>query len=346
MFNVVRRFYFARSLKMDLKTTYMGIELPNPIVIGASPMTDNVDTVKRLEEAGASMIVMPSLFEEQILQEQMQTHMAFETPAESYAEALSYMPAPEDFRTGPEAYLERVGQLKEAVKIPIIGSLNGHSSGGWLRYAKLIEEAGADGLELNVYDLPTDPAVSGADIEARTLAMVKEVCSSVDIPVAVKLSPFYSSLANFSQQLVGAGAKSLVIFNRFYQADIDVEELYAVPYAMLSDSSELLLRLRWIAILSAQVNASIAATGGIHTTMDMVKAVMSGASVTQIVSALLQLGPEYIKTLLTNLQQWLEEHEYESLSQMRGSMNLQKCPDPSAYERANYMQVLQSWKIK
>lgn len=331
---------------MDLKTTYLGIELPNPIVVGASPMTDNVDTVKHLEEAGASMIVMPSLFEEQILQEQLQTHMAFDTPAESYAEALSYMPVPEDFRTGPDAYLERVAELKKAVSILVCGSLNGHSTGGWLRYAKLIEEAGADALELNVYDLPTDPAVPGATIEERTLAMVKEVCASIDIPVSVKLSPFYSSLANFSQQLVQAGAKGLVIFNRFYQADIDVEELHAVPHAMLSDSSELLLRLRWIAILSAQVNATIAVTGGVHTTMDIVKAVMSGASVTQIVSAMLQLGPDYIKTLLTNLEQWLTEHEYESLAQMHGSMNLQKCPDPSAYERANYMQVLQSWKIK
>ena len=331
---------------MNLKTTYLGIELPNPIVVGASPMTDNVDTVKKLEDAGASMICMPSLFEEQILQDQLQTNIAFETPAESYAEALSYMPAPEDFRTGPDAYLERVAQLKEAVDIPIVGSLNGTSTGGWLRYAKLIEQAGADALELNVYDLPTDPAITGAQIEANTLAMVKEVCSSIDIPVAVKLSPFYSSLANFSQQLVQSGAKGLVIFNRFYQADIDIEELHAVPYAMLSDSSELLLRLRWIAILSAQVNASISATGGIHTTMDIIKAIMSGASTTQLVACLLQLGPDYVSTLLTNLEQLLTEHEYKSLEQMRGSMNLQKCPDPSAYERANYMQVLQSWKVK
>lgn len=331
---------------MDLKTTYLGIELPNPIVVGASPMTDNVDTVKKLEDAGASMICMPSLFEEQILQDQLQTNLAFETPAESHAEALSYMPAPEDFRTGPDAYLERIAQLKKAVSIPISASLNGTSNGGWLRYAKLIEQAGADALELNVYDLPTDPAITGAQIEANTLAMVKEVCSNIDIPVAIKLSPFYSSLANFSQQLVQSGAKGLVIFNRFYQADIDIEELHAVPYAMLSDSSELLLRLRWIAILSAQVNASIAATGGIHTTMDIIKATMSGASVTQLVACLLQLGPDYVRTLLTNLEQWLTEHEYESLAQMRGSMNLQKCPDPSAYERANYMQVLQSWKVK
>ena len=331
---------------MNLTTTYMGIELPNPIVAGASPMTDNVDTVKQLEDAGASMICMPSLFEEQILQDQLQTHMAFDSTSESFAEALSYMPAPQDFRTGPDAYLERIAQLKKAVSIPIVGSLNGTSPGGWLNYAKLIEQAGADALELNVYDLPTDPTITGAQIEERTLTMVKQVCSSLNIPVAVKLSPFYSSLANFSQQLVQSGASGLVIFNRFYQADIDVEELYAVPYAMLSDSSELLLRLRWSAILSSQVNATIAATGGIHTTMDIVKAVMSGASVTQLVSALLQLGPDYIKTLLTNLEQWLEEHEYESLAQMQGSMNLQKCPDPSAYERANYMQVLQSWKMK
>ncbi|MBN4060924.1 dihydroorotate dehydrogenase-like protein, partial [bacterium AH-315-I18] len=299
---------------MNLKTTYMGIELPNPIVAGASPMTDNVDTVKHLEDAGASMICMPSLFEEQILQDQLQTQMAFDSTSESFAEALTYMPSPEDFRTGPDAYLERVAQLKKAVSIPIVGSLNGSSAGGWLNYAKLIEQAGADALELNVYDLPTDPTITGAQIEERTLAMVKQVCSTLDIPVAVKLSPFYSSLANLSQQLVQAGASGLVIFNRFYQADIDVEELYAVPYAMLSDSGELLLRLRWIAILSSQVNATIAATGGIHTSMDIVKAIMSGASVTQLVSALLQLGPHYIKTLLTNLEQWLEEHEYESLA--------------------------------
>ncbi len=330
---------------MNLKTQYMGIDLPHPLIAGASPLTDSVDNAKQLEDAGIAMICMPSLFEEQIIRDQMQTHFAYEEPAESFAEALTYMPAPEDFRTGLVEFLQKIADIKHAVNVPVAASLNGYSPGGWLRFAKLIEEAGADALELNVYDLPTDPTISGQEIEQRTIKMVEQVCDKVDIPVTVKLSPFYASPAHLAQQLVGAGAEGLVIFNRFYQADIDTEERQAIPYAMLSTSSDLLLRLRWLAILSGQINASLAVTGGVHTSLDVVKSIMCGAHVTQLVSCLLQCGPSHVTNLLKEVTLWLEEHEYESLHQMQGSMNLQRCPDPSAYERANYMQVLQSWTM-
>jgi dihydroorotate dehydrogenase (fumarate) len=265
--------------------------------------------------------------------------------ADSFAEALSYFPQGLDtFRLGPEEYLEHVTQVKAAVHVPVIASLNGASLGGWLDYAKLIESAGADALELNVYFLATDIHTTGLSIRQQTLEMVKAVKAASNIPVAVKLSPFYTSVANACGELEEAGADGLVLFNRFYQPDIDVEELEAVRSLRLSDSSELLLRLRWLAVLSGRLDASLAVSGGVHTVLDAVKSIMCGAHAVQMVSALLKLGPSYLKTMIGGLSQWMEEHEYESLQQMQGSMNLLRCPDGDAYERANYVQVLRSWR--
>ncbi len=327
---------------MNLATTYMGFELPHPVVPGAGPFVDSLDTVRRLEDAGAPMLVMHSLFEEQIAREEVNITRSMEMPKDSYAEALSYFPEPDDFVLGPEEYLEQIRKIKAAVTVPVIGSLNGTTQGGWLRYAQLIEQAGADGLELNLYELALDLGESGAEVERRGLEVVRAVKSSVKIPVAVKLSPFYSSIANFAHRLDEAGADALVLFNRFYQPDIDVEkqELLRVN---LSSPAELLLRVRWIGALSGRIRTSLAATGGVHTAIDVVKAVMAGAHTTQMVSALLQHGPAYLRQVKGDLSRWLEEHEFESLRQMQGSMNLFRCPDPGAYQRANYVRLLQSW---
>jgi dihydroorotate dehydrogenase (fumarate) len=327
---------------MDLKTTYLGFELPHPFMPGASLMSEEMDTVKRLEDAGASAIVLHSLFEEQIVAEQMATHSATDTRVD--AEALSYFPDQENFRLGPEEYLDHIAKVKAAVGVPVIGSLNGASTGGWLDYAKLMQSAGADALELNVYYLATDPQITGLSIREQTLDMLKAVKAEVKVPVAVKLSPFYTSLANAAMELEQAGADGLVLFNRFYQPDIDVEELEVVRTLRLSDSSELLLRLRWLAVLSGKLRSSLAVSGGVHTVLDAVKAVMCGAHAVQLVSALLQHGPAHITLLRDGLSQWMEEHEYESLAQMQGSMNLERCPDSDAYERANYVHVLRSWR--
>lgn len=327
---------------MDLKTTYLGLELPHPLMPGASPMVDELDTVRRLEDAGAAAIVMRSLFEEQIGLEQIAVTRSMELPAESFGEALSYLPAVDAFALGPEEYLEQIARIRRAVEIPVIASLNGTTEGGWLRYARLIEEAGAHALELNVYRLATSGDDNAEILERRTLRMVKAVRERVKIPLAVKLSPYYTALANFASRLDQASVDGLVLFNRFYQADIDIEELEVDRTLHLSDPSELLLRLRWLAILYGRLDASLAVTGGVHSTEEVVKAIMSGADVVQVVSALLQRGPEYLATLRRDLEGWLEEHEYESLEQMRGSMSLARCPDPAAYERANYMHILQN----
>jgi dihydroorotate dehydrogenase (fumarate) len=329
---------------MDLSTTYLGLALANPLVAGASPMVDDLDTVKKLEDAGCAAIVMHSLFEEQITREQLGTVMDMESHADSFAEALSYFPQPQEFRLGPEAYLEQVRRIKAAVKVPVIGSLNGTSPAGWLDYAKLIEQAGADALELNVYYLATQAWETSDAVERRALDGLKTVKAAVKIPVAVKLSPFYSSLAHLAKQLDDAGADGLVLFNRFYQPDLDVEELEVVPSLKLSDSSELLLRLRWLAILSGHVKGSLACSGGVHTPLDAIKAVMAGAHAVQVVSALLQRGPAYLATLRDGMASWMEEHEYASLEQMHGSMSHQNSPNPQALERANYMRILQGWK--
>ena len=329
---------------MDLSTTYLGFRLPHPLMPGASPMVDSLDTVQRLEEAGAAAIVMHSLFEEQILQEQWATIYHMDVHAESFGEALSYFPRPGEFALGPEQYLAQIARIKKAVHIPVIASLNGTTAGGWVEYARRMEEAGADALELNVYYLATDPEEPGATVEQRTLDILRTVKQTVSIPVAVKLSPFFSSLAHFATELDVAGADALILFNRFYQPDIDIEQLEVTPRLELSNSSELLLRLRWLAILSEKVRCSLAVTGGVHTARDAIRAIMAGAHAVQMVSALLRGGPAYLRTVLDEMSTWMEEHEYTSLRQMRGSMSLARCPDPAAFERANYIRVLQGWR--
>jgi dihydroorotate dehydrogenase (fumarate) len=330
---------------VDLSTTYLGFTLPHPFMPGASPLVDDLDMVRRLEDAGAAAIVMHSLFEEQLIGEQL-AHAAYsEVPSESFFEALSYFPPAAAFALGPDEYLEQLRRIKAAVRVPVVASLNGRDAGGWLAYAHLLAEAGADALELNVYELATDPRESAAVIEDRLLAMVRAVRQSVAIPVAVKLSPYYTALAHLAEQLDAAGVDGLVLFNRFYQADIDVEQLEVARTLHLSDSSELLLRVNWLAVLSPHVRASLAVSGGVHTALDAVKAVMAGADAVQMVSALLRHGPEHLRAVREAAAEWLEAHEYESLRQMRGSMNLQRCPDPQAFARVNYVHVLQGWHV-
>jgi dihydroorotate dehydrogenase (fumarate) len=329
---------------MDLSTTYLGFHLPHPFMPGASPLVDDLDMVRRLEDAGAAAIVMHSLFEEQIVAEQLAAFSHTETHADTFAEALSYFPDTNVFALGPAEYLDRIRQIKEAVSVPVIASLNGSSLGGWLKFAQQMQQAGADALELNVYSIATDLHDTAQDVEGQVLSMLRAVKERVHIPVAVKLSPFCSAFGHFAHQLDEAGADGLVIFNRFYQPDIDVEELVVEHQIHLSDSRELLLRLRWLAILSGRVQASLAVTGGVHTPLDAIKAIMCGAQAVQMVSALLRHGPEHLRVVREWIATWLEEHEYESLAQMQGSMSLIHCPDPQAYERANYLEMLQSWR--
>ena len=328
---------------MDLTTTYLGLTLPHPLIPGASPLADDLDTVKRLEDAGAAAIVLRSLFEEQITREQIAEFIHQDPHGESFAEAMSYFPSPEAFVLGPDEYLGHLGRVKAAVGVPVIASLNGTTPGGWLRYARLMQEAGADALELNVYHIATDPETSGAEIERQTIEMVREVKRSLGIPLAVKLSPFFASFAHLACGLDAAGADGLVLFNRFYQPDIDVRELTVSHTLHLSDSSELRLRLRWMAILAGRLRASLAVTGGVHTAEDVVKSVMAGAHAVQMVSAILRRGPEHLRTVRSDLVAWMEENEWGSLAEMRGNMSLQRVPDPKVYERANYMLMLQGW---
>jgi dihydroorotate dehydrogenase (fumarate) len=328
---------------MDLSTSYMGFELPHPLVAGASPMVDNLDTVRRLEDAGAAMIVMHSLFEEQIVSEELATVRAMEGAEEFFSESVTMFPRPAEFTLGPDEYLEQIARIKRCVSVPVIASLNGTTEGGWVAHAGLIEQAGADGLELNLYELASDFDETGQQVEERALRVVRAVCEFVSIPVAVKLSPFYTSIANFAQSLDALGVNALVLFNRFYQPDLDIEQLEVVRVVNLSTPAELLLRLRWLAILSGRLKASLAVTGGVHGSLDALKAVMAGAHAVQMVSALLARGPHYLKEVRLALGQWLEEHEYSSLREMQGSMNLRRCDNPKAYERANYIRILQSW---
>ncbi len=328
---------------MDLATTYLGLDLPHPLMPGASPLVDDLDTVRRLEDAGAAAIVMHSLFEEQIEEEEEGAWAAMDASAESFAEATSYFPHRDEFRLGPDQYLEQVRRIREAVAVPVIGSLNGTSAAGWLEYAALIEQAGAHALELNVYHVPTDPAEDGRAVEERAVEIVRTVRSSVALPLAVKLSPSYSALPHLARRLREAGADGLVLFNRLFQPGFDVEELDVVPELSLSTPADLSLRLRWLAILSGQVEASLAVSGGVHEALDAVKAVMAGADAVQMVSALLLRGPEHLARVRAELARWLEEHEYRSLAEMRGSLSLRTCPDPSAFQRGSYARILQSW---
>jgi dihydroorotate dehydrogenase (fumarate) len=328
---------------MDLSTKYLGLTLPHPLMPGASPLVDDLDKVRELEDAGAAAIVMHSLFEEQITREEWFHFRAAEMHRESFAEALSYFPRHDSFTLGPNDYLEQITRIKKAVSVPVIGSLNGTSPGGWLSYARLIEQAGADALELNVYMIPIHPEESSQTIEDRVVEMVRTVKRSVQIPVAVKLSPFYTALGHFARRLEQAGADGLVLFNRFYQPDLDPENLAIRRTIALSSSSELPLRLRWVGMLSGRVASSLAVSGGVHSTSDVIKSVMAGAHAVQVVSALLREGPGHLKTLRDGMTAWLEERGYSSLAELQGSLALHSCPDPAAYERANYMLVLQSW---
>lgn len=326
---------------MDLSIRYLGFELGHPFLPGASPLCDHLDSVRRLEDAGAPALVMRSLFEEQIVEEQLHGLFTNECHGESSAEAQSFLPRPTSFVFGPDAYLEHLRRVKEAVGIPVIASLNGVTPHGWRDYPRLIQEMGADALELNLYVLPLTPAVSGAAVEARCLDVIRAVRSQVRIPLAVKLSPFFSSPAAFAKAAVEAGADALVLFNRFYQPDIDPVNLEAAPALQLSTSSELPLRLRWVAALSTQLDAELAVTGGVHTAEDAVKAVMAGADVVQVVSVLLQRGPEHLASLRVQLAEWLEKHHWPSLRHVQGIMDLDRCPVPEVYERTNYMLMLQ-----
>lgn len=329
---------------MDLTTTYLGMTLKNPIVPASSPLSGTLDSICRLAEAGAGAVVMRSLFEEQITLESQQLDHHLSYGVDSFAEALSYFPNMETYKIGPEEYLTLIQRVKEAVDIPIIGSLNGVSSGGWIEYAGKIEQAGADALELNAYYIPTDVRISGAEVEQIYLNVLKDVKESVTIPVAMKLSPHFSATANMSQRLAEGGADALVLFNRFYQPDLNLETLEVEPRLTLSTSHELCLPLRWVAILYGRVNVDFAIAGGVHTYEDVLKGLMAGASVTTMVSELLESGVGRIGEILAEMSRWMEEHEYESVKQMQGSMSQQNVAEPAAFERANYMKVLQSWR--
>ncbi len=330
---------------MNLSTTYLGMKLKNPIVASASPLSRSMESMHRLEDAGASAIVMHSLFEEQITHEadELDHYKAYGT--ESYAEALSYFPEIGDYHLGPEEYLELVARAAISLEIPIIASLNGVTPGGWTNYAKKMVEAGASALELNVYYIPTDGTLSGVEVENRYADMVKEVRSKVKIPISIKLSPFFSSIPNIAQRLVREGADGLVLFNRFYQPDIDLEELKVKPDVELSDSYANRLPMRWIGILYGKLKASLAATSGIHTAEDVIKLTMAGADVTMMCSALLMNGQAHIGEVLKDVERWMKEHEYESIEQMKGSLSYKSIAEPSAYERANYMKALNRYKL-
>jgi dihydroorotate dehydrogenase (fumarate) len=330
---------------MNLETTYLGLPLRNPLVVGASPLCDHVATCLALQEAGAGALVMRSLFEEQIGLEQKGLLHAVELPAESNPEASSYFPAYASHRLTPDQYLRQIQLLKKALTIPVIASLNGSGPGGWISYARRFEDAGADAIELNLYELVTDGQVSAEAVEAGMVETVRRVVHSVRIPVAVKISAFHTSPAHFALALERAGAAGIVLMNRFYQPDLDIEDLAVVPQLTLSDSAELRLRLRWLAILAPQLQHSLAVTGGVHQPADVVKSILCGAHAVQVVSALLARGPGALSGLLSGLKEWMAAHDYQDVAEFRGAMDLSHCPDRSAYERANYMKVLQSWKV-
>jgi dihydroorotate dehydrogenase (fumarate) len=329
---------------MNLKTTYLGLELQNPIVPSAGPLSHSIDGIKQMEDAGAAAVVLFSLFEEQIEHEAFELHHHTTAHTESFAEATSYFPEPSEYKAGPEEYLELIRKAKSAVKIPIIASLNGKSIGGWTDYAKKMQEAGADALELNIYRMATELHTSGQAVEQSYLEIIRAVRSAVTIPIAVKLGPFFSSLAWMAQEIENAGANGLVLFNRFYQPDIDLENLEVVPNVLLSTPMAMRLPLRWIAVLYGRLQLDLAATSGIYTEKDVIKMVMAGANVTQMLSCLLKFGIGHISEVLTKLKYWMEVNEYESIEQMRGSMSYLNVADPSKFERANYMKVLNSYK--
>lgn len=329
---------------MDLSTTYMGMALKHPIVPAASPLSKSLDGIRRLEDAGAAAITMYSLFEEQIMGESHLVDHYLTYGTQSFAEALDYFPEMDSYNVGPEAYLNLIRQAKEAVDVPVIGSLNGVSPGGWIEYATRIQEAGADAIEMNIYYIPTDISMTGADVEKMYLDDVRYVRKCVDIPVAVKLGPQFSSFANMSMQLADAGANGLVVFNRFFQPDFDLERLEVTPNMRFSVSIAMRLALRWVAILHGRVPVDFAITNGVHSYEDVLKGLMAGASIMTMASELLANGVDRIGEVVDEMTRWMEEHEYESVSQMQGSMSQQNVAEPAAFERANYMKVLQSWQ--
>jgi len=329
---------------MDLTTTYLGMNLKNPIVPSASPLSRDIGHIKEMEDAGAAAVVLYSLFEEQITHEALELYFHTVTHQESYAEATSYFPETEIYNMGPEEYLEHIRKAKEAVQIPVIASLNGVTPGGWTDYARKIEQAGADALELNVYMLATDVNKSSQDIEKTYIEILKLVKSTIKIPVTMKLSPYFSSLAGFAKNLDDAGADGLLLFNRFYQPDIDLETLEVVPNVLLSNPQSMRLPLRWIAILYGRIKADLAATSGIHSAEDVIKMVMVGAKITEMFAALHQYGIGHIRNVLRDIKTWMIDHEYESFDQMRGSMSHRSAANPAAFERANYMRALSSIK--
>jgi dihydroorotate dehydrogenase (fumarate) len=329
---------------MNLTTNYLGLLLKNPLVASSSPLSHNVDSICRLEEAGAAAVVMYSLFEEQITFDSYYLDFHLTQGTNNYAESVSYFPDMQHYNVGPDEYLNLIRQAKQAVDIPIIGSLNGTSLGGWTDYATLIEDAGADALELNIYYLPTSPEITGGEVESLYLDVLSAVKSVVSIPVAVKLSPFFSSTAYMARRLADVGANGLVLFNRFYQPDFDLENLEVAPRLVLSNSDDLRLPLRWIAILYGRVAADLAVTSGIHNAEDIVKGLMAGAKVTMMASELLQRGVRRISQVLNDLVTWMHDHEYQSVAQMIGAMSQQHCAEPAAFERANYMKMLQSYR--
>ena len=330
---------------MNLTTDYLGLKLANPLMVGASPFCDNTHVACQLQDAGASAIVMRSLFEEQVDAEQRALVHHLEVSAHSNAEGTSYFPNYDEYQLPPDQYLRQLAHLKSALTIPVIASLNGCRPGGWTDYARRFEAAGADAIELNLYQLVTDPDVAADEVEADMLQTVRNTAASVKIPLAVKISAFHTSPAHFARALEAAGAAGVVIFNRFYQPDFNIEELEVQPQLKLSDSTELLLRLRWLAIISPHLRGSLAASGGVHQAEDVVKAILAGAHAVQLVSVLLKHGPRFLTTLLSGLRYWMAEHGYQSIDQVRGAMNLRRCPDPAAFERANYQRILQSWRV-
>ena len=329
---------------MDLTTTYLGLTLRSPLVPSASPLSEEIDGIRRMEDAGAAAVVLYSLFEEQLVLDRFELHHHLTEGTESFAEALTYFPEPTEFHLGPEEYLNHIDQAKAAVDIPVIASLNGSSLGGWTSYAKQMQEAGADALELNVYYIPTDMQQTAEQVEQAYLDILQAVKSVVTIPVALKLGPFFSNMARMARRLDDGGANALVLFNRFYQPDIDLEELVVRPRVLLSTPQAMRLPLTWIGILYGRIRADMAATSGVHEAEDVIKLLMVGANVTMLCSALLQRGVDHIRTVERGVREWMEAHEYSSVRQMRGSMSQQNVADASAFERAHYVSSLHSYK--
>ena len=330
---------------IDLRTSYMGLDLKNPIVASASPLCDSVDNIRLLEDHGIAAVVLPSLFEEQLILESESVDADLSRGADAFPESSSFLPDLMDYNLGPDGYLELIRKAKESVSVPVIGSLNGVSPSGWVRYARDMEQAGADAIELNIYSLVTDPSRTASQVEKDYCDLVRKMRETLTIPVAVKISHFFSAVANFASHLDTSGANALVLFNRFYQPDLDIEQLEVVPSLTLSRPSELLLRLHWVAIIHGHISADMAITGGVHSAQDVLKSMMAGARVAMMTSALLENGVEYLDTVRAGMIRWMEEHEYESINQMCGSMSQRNVPDPAAYERANYMRVLSSYTL-